>query len=93
MIAQGRFKNLEELDLSGNLMGDNSGRIIIDSLLTLRKLKFLDISQNRLTDRLNEKIQDILVVLKSLENLFLKWNNFRKTAKNISEALLDNTTL
>lgn len=56
MITQGRFKNLEELDLSGNLMGDSSARVVIDSLLTLRKLKILDLSQNRLTDRLNEKI-------------------------------------
>jgi len=93
MITEGRFKNLEELDLQGNLMGDNAASIIIDALLAQRKLKLLDLSQNRISDRLSMRIADMLVVLKSLENLFLKWNHLSKGVKHISAALLENTTL
>ena len=94
-----KMKNLESLNLNGNLLGDIACGQIIKVLNGLLNLKTLNLSNNALGNKGHDSqlVEQMWVMMKitgSLINLDLSWNNFRgEGASIILLSLKENYTI
>lgn len=68
------FQNLRRLDLSNNHVGDQTGKVMADSLSQLKNLTFLDLSWNNFEDQSGQEIAIGLQSCSKLDYLDLKGN-------------------
>lgn len=87
-------KKITELDLEGNLIGDQALQIICDGLSGDSSVKCLNLSKNNITDKGTAALAEMLEFNISINALFLSWNDIKgEGIVNISKGLAINSTV
>lgn len=87
-------KKITELDLEGNMIGDNSLQIICEALSGDSSVKCLNLSQNNITDKGAQYLLEMLEFNISVNALFLRWNEIKgEGVAVLSKGLMINSSI
>jgi Ran GTPase-activating protein (RanGAP) involved in mRNA processing and transport len=85
---------ISELDLEGNMIGDQALQIICDGLCGNSSVKCLNLSKNNISDSGTGYIKEMLEYNVSIDALFLSWNDIKgEGITKIAKGLAINTSV